>query len=45
LLGAGDDVEAGEWYDPAFLQRLVGSSMTLSIGESERRVQNVRVGR
>jgi hypothetical protein len=45
LLGAVDDVEAGEWYDPAFLQRLVGSSMTLSIGESERRVQNVRVGR
>jgi hypothetical protein len=44
-LAAVDDVEPGEWFDPAFLQQLVASSMTVTVGDGERKVQDVRVGR
>jgi protocatechuate 3,4-dioxygenase beta subunit len=44
MLAAVEDVEPGEWYDPTFLQRLLPSSMKVSIGEAEKKVQDVRVG-
>ena len=44
LIGAVDDVEQGEWYDPTFLQRLLPASMKVSIAEGEKKVQDIRVG-
>jgi hypothetical protein len=44
-LVAVDDIEPGEWYDPAILRQLIASSMKVSITEGEKRVQNVRIGR
>ena len=44
LMGAVDDIEQGEWYDPAFLQRLLPASMKVSIAEGEKKVQDIRIG-
>ena len=43
-LAAIDDVEAGEWFDPAFLQRLLPTAMKLTLGEGEQKVQEIRIG-
>ena len=43
-IAAIDDVEQGEWYDPAFLQRLVPSALTIAIAEGEKKVQDIRAG-
>ena len=43
-LAAVDDVEQGEWYDPAFLQRLVPSAVKVTIGEGEKKVQDLKIG-
>jgi uncharacterized protein (DUF2141 family) len=43
-LAAIDDVENGEWFDPAFLQRLLPTAMKLTLGEGERKVQEIRLG-
>ena len=43
-LAAIDDVEPGEWFDPAFLQRLLPNAMTLSLGEGEHKAQDIRLG-
>ena len=45
FLAAIDDVEPGEWFDPAFLQRLLPSAMKLSLGEGEQKAQDIRLGR
>jgi protocatechuate 3,4-dioxygenase beta subunit len=45
LLAAVTDVEQGEWYVPAFLTELAQAAIPLSIGEHEKKVQDVRVGR
>jgi protocatechuate 3,4-dioxygenase beta subunit len=39
------DPEPGEWFDPAFLEQLVGATMPLTLGEGEKKVQDVRVAR
>jgi len=44
LLAAIDDVEPGEWFDPAFLQRLLPTAMKLTIAEGEQKVQDIRLG-
>jgi hypothetical protein len=44
LLAAVFDVEQGEWFDPNFLERLVPTSMTVTLTEGERKVQDVRIG-
>ena len=44
LVAAVDDVEPGEWFDPAFLQRLLPAATKITIAEGEKKVQNVRVG-
>ena len=38
------DVEPGSWYDPSFLQQLDTTSLRVSVGEGEKKVQNMRVG-
>jgi len=43
-IAAVDDVEPGEWYDPAFLQRLLPSAVKVTIGEGEKKVQDVKIG-
>jgi uncharacterized protein (DUF2141 family) len=44
LLAAVDDVEPGEWFDPAFLQRLGPAAVRITIADSEQKVQDVRIG-
>jgi uncharacterized protein (DUF2141 family) len=44
LLAAIDDVEPDEWFDPAFLQRLLPTAMKIAIAEGEQKVQNIRLG-
>lgn len=39
-----DDVEPGEWFDPAFLQRLVPSATKVAIAEGENKVRDIRAG-
>jgi hypothetical protein len=38
------DVEPGSWYDPSFLQQLDTTALRVSVGEGEKKVQNMRVG-
>ena len=45
LLAALTDVDEGDWQDPAFLEQLVPGSIPIAIGEGERKVQDLRVGR
>ena len=42
-LVAVTDIEPGQWYDPEFLRQLVGGSISLTVTEGERKVQDVRV--
>jgi hypothetical protein len=42
-LAAVTDVEPGEWYDPDFLQELLGASMRLSLAEGDRKTQDIRL--
>jgi uncharacterized protein (DUF2141 family) len=44
VLAAVEDVEPGEWFDPAFLQRLAPSGMRIAIAEGEQKVQDIRIG-
>ena len=39
------DPEPGEWFDPAFLDQVVGATMPVSLGDGERKVQDVRIVR
>ncbi len=39
------DPEPGEWFDPAFLDQLLGAAMPISIVEGSKRTQDVRVVR
>jgi len=41
-IAAVTDAEPGEWFDPAFLQRLLPSGTKLAIGEGERMTLDVR---
>jgi hypothetical protein len=37
------DVEDGEWFDPAFLDRLVPASIRVTLREGEKTVQDIRM--
>jgi hypothetical protein len=39
-----DDVEPGEWFDPAFLQRLAPGAAKVTIANGEWKVQDIRLG-
>ena len=43
LLAVVDGVEAGEWLDPAFLRNLLTAAVPVTLGEGERKVQDLRV--
>ena len=38
-----DDVEPGRWYDPVLLRQLLPASIRISIGEGERKMQDIRL--
>ena len=42
-LTAVTDVEPGEWYNPDFLQQLMGASIGVSLRDGEKKVQDIRV--
>lgn len=44
LVAAVDDVEPGEWFDPAFLQRLTSAAAKISIADGEKKAQDIRLG-
>lgn len=44
FLGAVDDVEPGEWFDPSFLQRLAPAAIKISIDEGDKKTQDLRIG-
>ncbi len=42
---AVEDVEPGQWFDPAFLKELVGASLAVSVAPGEKRTQDIRASR
>jgi hypothetical protein len=44
LVGAVDDVEPGEWYDPAFLQHLASAASKISIADGEKKALDIKFG-
>jgi hypothetical protein len=42
---AVEDVEPGQWFDPAFLKELLGGSLAVSLAPGEKRVQDLRASR
>jgi hypothetical protein len=43
-LAAVDDVEPGDWFDWSFLQRIEPTAIKVTIGEGEKKTQDLRVG-
>jgi uncharacterized protein (DUF2141 family) len=43
-LAAVTDAEPGEWYDPAFLEQLRSASTPITLGEGEKKTQDLRIG-
>lgn len=39
-----DDVEPGDWFDPTYLQRIEPTAIKVTIGEGEKKTQDLRVG-
>jgi hypothetical protein len=45
LLAAVLDIDQDDWNDPAFLDQLVPASIKITIGEGEKKTQDLRIGR
>ncbi|PYR58707.1 MAG: hypothetical protein DMF85_09980 [Acidobacteria bacterium] len=45
LVVALADIEPGETSDPRFLQQLVPGSMKVTLGEREKKTQDIKIGR
>jgi Carboxypeptidase regulatory-like domain len=45
LLAVVDDAEPGEWFDPAFLQRIAPGALRISIADGEQKIRDLRAGR
>ena len=43
LLGAVTDVEQNQWFEPAFLERLLGASVKITLAAGEKKVQDLRL--
>jgi len=43
LVAAVDDVEPGEWFDPAFLQRIAPAGIRVVVSDGEQKVLDVRI--
>jgi hypothetical protein len=44
LISAVTDVDQDEWQDPAFLEKLLGASVKITIADGEKKVQDLRLG-
>ncbi len=44
-MGVSPDVENGEWFDPAFLQRLAAGAVRVTVAHGEKKIQDVRTAR
>jgi len=44
FLAAVEDVEPSEWFDPEFLQRILPTAARITIGEGEKKVQDLKAG-
>jgi uncharacterized protein (DUF2141 family) len=44
MVTAVDDVEPGEWFDPAFLQRIAPAGTRVVVSDGEQKVQDLQVG-
>jgi hypothetical protein len=42
-LTAVTDAEPGEWFNPDFLEQLIGGSIPISLAEGEKKVQDIRL--
>ena len=42
LVAAVEDVEQGEWFDPAFLDQIKGGATRLTLGEGEQKTQDLK---
>lgn len=42
LVSAVEDVEQGEWFDPAFLNQIKGGATRLTLGEGEQKTQDLK---
>jgi hypothetical protein len=42
-IAAVTDVEQMEWFNPAFLEQIKPSSLTLTLGEREKKVQDLKI--
>ena len=42
-LGVVTDVEPGEWTDPAFLDQLAAAAIKVTLGEGEKKVQDIKL--
>lgn len=40
---AVDDVEDGQWFDPAYLEKVAGTSIAVTLAEGTKPVQNIRI--
>jgi carboxypeptidase family protein len=45
FIAALTDVEQDEWYDPTFLEQLIGAAVRLTLAEGEKKVQDLRIAR
>lgn len=45
LVVAMIDIEQGEWFDPAFLQRLAPAGMRIALAENEKKTQDLQISR
>lgn len=43
LLGVLSDIDADDWQDPALLEQLAPSSIKITIGEGEKKVQDLQI--
>jgi protocatechuate 3,4-dioxygenase beta subunit len=43
LVVAVDDVEAGEWFDPVFLEQMKASAVKVRVGEGEQATRDLKV--
>ena len=42
-LVAVTDADPGQWFNPAFLKELAGAALPITLGDGERRIQDLRV--
>ena len=42
-IAALTDIEPGAWHDRTFLEALVPAAIRVTVGEGERKIQNIRI--